>query len=117
MDQGRAVLEAGGAVAALEGFVMDVTAEHARGADRRQAYKMDAVARLAGDVAEEFNTVLTTIKGYASMVSMALPDQDPLREDLQEIEAAVDRAAERTRNLMDFGKHPLVLPELVEVNE
>jgi PAS domain S-box-containing protein len=117
MDQGRPVSWAEGGVAGVEGFVMDVTAQHAREADLRQAYKMDAVARLAGDVAEEFNTVLTTIKGYASLVSMGLADSDPLRDDLREIELAVDRAAQRTRHLLEFGKHPLVLPEMVDVNE
>jgi two-component system cell cycle sensor histidine kinase/response regulator CckA len=117
MDQGRPVSWAEGGVAGVEGFVMDVTAQHAREADLRQAYKMDAVARLAGDVAEEFNTVLTTIKGYASLVAMGLGDADPLRDDLREIEDAVDRAAQRTRHLLEFGKHPLVLPEMVDVNE
>jgi two-component system, cell cycle sensor histidine kinase and response regulator CckA len=117
MDQGRGVFWADGEVAGLEGFIMDVTAQRAREADLRQAYKMDAVARLAGDVAEEFNSVLTTIKGYASLVSMGLSESDPLREDLREIEAAVDRATSRTRHLLDFGKHPLVLAEVVDVNE
>ena len=62
----------------------------------RHAQKMEAVGRLAGGVAHDFNNILTTIISTSKMLLSDLSDDDPLVEDVVEIEAAGERAASLT---------------------
>jgi len=70
----------------------------------RQAQKMEAIGRLAGGVAHDFNNLITAIKGYAALLAKALPEGSPTRNDAAEIGRAADRAATLTRQLLAFGR-------------
>ncbi len=63
----------------------DVSAVLALEAQYLQAQKMEAVGRLAGGVAHDFNNVLSVILSYAEMISGDLKPDDPLRADIEEI--------------------------------
>ncbi len=84
-----------------------------------QAQKMEAVGQLAGGVAHDFNNLLTIITGHSqlALTSPGLPPQ--IVEELDQISAAVDRAANLTRQLLTFSRkqvmqtHPLHLSEVV----
>lgn len=82
-----------------------------------RAQKMDAVGHLAGGVAHEFNNLLLAIKASAELVRTDLPPDDPMREDLAEIERATDRAARLTRQLLAFGRKQPLQPEILDLNE
>jgi two-component system, cell cycle sensor histidine kinase and response regulator CckA len=74
----------------------------------RQAQKMEAVGRLAGGVAHDFNNVLTAILGFGEL-SLAQTDRnDPLRSKLLQITAAAARGAELTRQLLTFGRQQVM---------
>jgi two-component system cell cycle sensor histidine kinase/response regulator CckA len=77
------------------------------------AEKMDAVGRLAGGVAGDFNNVLTVITGYAELLRAEVPAAGPLRRFVDEIIFAGERAAALTRHLLAFSRgseaQPLVL--------
>jgi two-component system, cell cycle sensor histidine kinase and response regulator CckA len=77
------------------------------------AEKMDAVGRLAGGVAGDFNNVLTVITGYAELLRAEVPASGPLRRFVDEIIFAGERAAALTRHLLAFSRsskaQPLVL--------
>ncbi len=77
------------------------------------AEKMDAVGRLAGGVAGDFNNVLTVITGYAELLRAEVPASGPLRRFVDEIIYAGERAAALTRQLLAFSRgstaQPLVL--------
>ena len=82
----------------------------------REAQKMEALGRLAGGVAHDFNNALTVIRGYAE----ALIEDDAYErrsEELDEILHAADRAAALTRQLLAFGKRDVAQPEIVDVGE
>jgi len=82
----------------------------------RQAQKMEAVGQLAGGVAHDFNNLLTAILGYCNLMLDELPREDPLRPDLEEIQAAGERAAALTRQLLAFSRRQMLHPEIVDVN-
>ena len=63
----------------------------------RQAQKIEAVGRLAGGVAHDFNNMLTAIGGYCDLLVDDLDATDPHRQDVVEIKKAADRATSLTR--------------------
>ena len=69
-----------------------------------QSQKLEAVGRLAGGVAHEFNNVLSVIKVYASALRRGFDTNDPRRPDVEEIIAASDRAAAVARGLLTFSR-------------
>jgi len=83
----------------------------------RRAQRMEAVGKLAGGIAHDFNNLLHVILSYASFISDSLGPDDPIREDVAEVQGAARRAAELTRQLLIFSRRDVVRPELVDVNE
>lgn len=87
-------------------------------ADRqlRQAQKMEAVGKLAGGVAHEFNNLLQAIQGYTRFAMEGLHSDDGRRKDLEQVLAASDRAATLTRQLLGFSRREVLQMADVEPN-
>jgi CheY-like chemotaxis protein len=76
---------------------------------------MEAIGRLAGGVAHDFNNLITVISGYAEIL-LARTELDG-REHLNEIRHAADQAAGLTRQLLAFSRRQVLHPRVVDVNE
>jgi len=83
----------------------------------QQAQKMETLGRLAGGVAHDFNNLLTVINTYSAFGISDLRPGDPLRSDLEEIQAAGDRAAALTRQLLAFSREQQLELRILDLNE
>lgn len=72
--------------------------------DYRDAQRLEAVGRLVGGVAHDFNNQLTSIIGYTELLLWDLRDEDPKRPDLLEVRRAADRANVITQQLLAFTR-------------
>ncbi len=70
----------------------------------RQAQKMEAVGALAGGVAHDFNNILTSILGYATLLRQEVPVGSQLYEDVEAVAGSARRAAELTQQLRTFSR-------------
>ncbi len=82
-----------------------------------QAQKMEAVGRLAGGVAHDFNNMLSVIKGNVEEVLDQLETDSPLREELEEIRLAAQNSANLTRQLLTFARRQAVTPRVLDLDE
>ena len=82
----------------------------------RESQKMEAIGRLAGGVAHDFNNVLTAITIGSEMLLGDLSSGDPKRQDVEEIQKAAERATSLTRQLLTFSRRQMVEVKLLDVN-
>jgi two-component system cell cycle sensor histidine kinase/response regulator CckA len=83
----------------------------------RLAQKMEAIGSLAGGVAHDFNNILSVILSYAGMLLSDVGPDDPMRESLEEIRQAGQRAAALTRQLLLFSRHQVFEPAVIDLND
>ncbi|HTZ51148.1 MAG TPA: PAS domain S-box protein, partial [Spirochaetia bacterium] len=95
-------------------FIRDVTSVRQTEEQLRQSQKMEAVGRLAGGIAHDFNNLITVIRGFSELVLGELPGDSRLAEDVAQVKAAADRAAELTARLLTFSRKQVVAPRIVE---
>ncbi len=111
-----AIRDADGTLLYYAANVQDLTERRRAEEQVRQAHKMEAVGRLAGGVAHDFNNMLMIIIGFADFLYQAIDADDPRRRDAEEIRKAAERASGLTRQLLSFGSAQLVRPRLVDLN-
>jgi two-component system cell cycle sensor histidine kinase/response regulator CckA len=106
------------------GFARDMTEQKCAEEEKirltsqlQQAQKMESVGRLAGGVAHDFNNMLGVILGHCEL---ALEKGDPsgaIHGDLVSIQAAAQRSADLTRQLLAFARRQTVAPKIVNLND
>ena len=81
-----------------------------------QAQKMEAVGRLAGGVAHDFNNMLQAILGYTDLALESVHKDDFIRNDLIEVKKAAQRSVELTRQLLAFARKQPNNPKTLDIN-
>ncbi len=94
----------------------DVSQETELHEQLHQSQKMDAIGRLAGGVAHDFNNMLMVIVSYAELLANSLPETDPLRSHTAQILRAAQRSASLTRQLLAFSRKQVLAPQVLDCN-
>jgi PAS domain S-box-containing protein len=81
-----------------------------------QSQKMEAIGRLAGGVAHDFNNMLGVITGFGELARRQLPPDHPVQDRLEQILKASSRAADLTRQLLAFSRQQVMRPHALELN-
>jgi len=95
---------------------LDVTDRKKLEEQFRQAQKMEAVGRLAGGIAHDFNNLLMVIQGYADLLAERIPPGESLRRNAEQIQAAAQRAAGLTQQLLAFSRKQMLAPKVLNVD-
>jgi PAS domain S-box-containing protein len=101
----------------MVGVVRDIT-QSKRAQDEKlaleqqflHAQKMEAIGRLAGGVAHDFNNILMVIRSYAEIMELSLPPEHKLLKNVEAILKASDRAASLTGQMLAFSRKQVLSP-------
>ena len=94
----------------------DLTEQHLLEEQFLQAQKMEAVGRLSGGVAHDFNNILMIIIGYGDLLKEQLGSDEQQRRMIDEILKAANRAASLTHQLLAFSRKQILMPKVVDLN-
>lgn len=113
-----------GNLIAIKGTVQNITDKKQAEAEQkkmeeqlRQAQKMEAIGRLAGGVAHDFNNMLSIILGNAEIVLEDMDKANPLTSNLKEIYKAANRSTKLTRQLLAFARKQTIEPKILNLNK
>jgi PAS domain S-box-containing protein len=82
-----------------------------------QSQRLETVGQLAGGIAHDFNNLLAVILNYADFVRDELPDGSHVRDDVDEIYGAAERAAALTHQLLLFSRREVARPQVLDLND
>ena len=103
--------------AVLTGFLRDITERRALEEQLRQSQKLEAIGRLAGGVAHDFNNILMSVMGAADLLLMQLTPDDAARCEVSEIKQSVNRGAGLTHQLLAFSRRQAVRPRIFALGD
>jgi PAS domain S-box-containing protein len=116
-DRGFPICNAEGVVYRIVGTAEDITKQRKLEEQFLQAQKMEAIGTLAGGIAHDFNNILAAITGYAELGKMAAKDLPKVREYLDTILQAGNRAIGLVKQILTFSRQQEQTRETVQLRE
>jgi len=95
-------------------MLRDITEQQGMEEQLRDSQKMEAVGRLAGGVAHDFNNILGIISGHAELLESSAASQVE-RGRAEKIISATEKAASLTRQLLAFGRKQVMSLKLLDL--
>lgn len=96
--------------------IRDVSQQKLLEAQLRQAQKMEAMGRMAGGVAHDFNNKLTVIMGHLELLKLHKPQWDVVEEKIDLVMKAAEQSRDIIRQLLAFSRNEIIAPRKVELN-
>jgi two-component system, cell cycle sensor histidine kinase and response regulator CckA len=115
-ESAHAVRNVVGQIQHFEGTVQDITERRELEQQLRQMQKIEAIGRLAGGVAHDFNNILMAISSYSELLARKLPKEDSSQRYTEEILRATNRGSSLTQGLLAFSRKQVVSPKVVGLN-
>jgi|GEM_PF-2376406 PAS domain S-box-containing protein len=81
----------------------------------QQGQKMEAIGRLAGGLAHDFNTLLGVILGYSDLALAELPPNSLIRSRVEQIEKSAQTGAVLTKQLLAFSRQQSISPQVIDL--
>ena len=100
----------------FEEYVEDMTQQSTLQQQVRQVQKLEAVGRLAGGMAHDFNNILVVIKLSTELMLRQITPDSPLSKPLLQVSHAADRAAALTRQMLAFGRQQIMQARIINLN-
>jgi PAS domain S-box-containing protein len=97
------------------GTIRDISTRKELEAQLVEAQRMEAVGRMAGAIAHDFNNILTAVSGYATLLKEELTPNDPAQSDVEGIQHAASGATALTRQLLAFSRRQVLHPQVVDL--
>jgi len=111
------VFDVDGVITNYVGVKRNVTKEVALEVQLRQSQKMEAIGRLAGGVAHDFNNILTAILGHAELILLTMNESNRLYKKIFAIQQAGLKAAELTQQMLAFSRKQVIERDLLNIND
>jgi PAS domain S-box-containing protein len=99
------------------GITRDVTDRIHLEEQLRNAQQLEAIGRLAGGVAHDFNNILSIIMGHGELLLTSTGLDERTRSGLEQIQRGADRAASLTQQLLAFSRKQVLQPKVLDLNE
>ena len=115
IDRGRIIRDDAGKPLRMVGSMIDVTQQRHLEEQLRQSQRLDAVGKLTGGVAHDFNNILMVIAANVEALQEEVVDRQ-MAERLERIGGAARRAADLTRQLLAFSRKQTLLPQITDLN-
>ncbi len=113
----RAVADEAGEADYCQGFTTDISDRKLAEEQALQLRKSESLGQLAGDIAHDYNNMLSVIHGYTEVALEKVFPDDPLRGYLEEIQDAARRATFITRQLLAYSGKQAVDPQVLNLND
>ncbi len=115
---GEALAEKGkdGEIVGYVGTITDITERKEKDEQLRRSQKMDALGKLTGGIAHDYNNMLGIILGYLEIIEEMVSDQPKLTEYVNHIRHAGERGAKLTKKLLTFSRQQASENKIVNVN-
>jgi PAS domain S-box-containing protein len=110
------IYEQSGYPVALIGVATDISDRKHLETQLQQSQKLEAIGKLAGGVAHDFNNLLTVIQGYSELLLAKININDPIAEQIKQINHAASRAESLTRQLLAFSRKQIMQPRIIDLN-
>jgi nitrogen-specific signal transduction histidine kinase/CheY-like chemotaxis protein len=98
-------------------IIRDMTDKKKLQAQLLQSQKMEAIGRLAGGVAHDYNNMLGVILGYATLLAAEIPAGMPAQSKVKSIIAAAERSADLTKQLLAFSRQQIIAPIVLNLHD
>ena len=106
-----------GVISNYLGINMDISEQKKKDEQLRHTQKMDALGKLTGGVAHDFNNILGVILGYSELLQMRLKTEPDLLDYVNKIYESGERARKLTSRLLSFSRKQPISAEFTDINQ